>query len=211
MHVPYWIVGVPLLWQASAAAGQATQVPDSFEITDVTANGAGCAPGTVSKNIAEDKLSLTLSFRDYLAEISPSTIPSDARKACQLTISLKVSPGWRFAVASFDYRGFMNLDQGIAAEHKTTYYFQAQDKAGEFSSSKVGPEQNSFLFQQKVALTESIWSPCDAQRSLNIKTAIRVWNVDRIKYPYAAGVMGNDSIDAQFHDQQWKLLWKRCP
>lgn len=31
------------------------------------------------------------------------------------------------------------------------------------------------------------------------------------KYPYATGVMGNDSIDAQFHDQQWKLLWKRCP
>ena len=211
MRMPLFILGGPLLWLVMPAPAQAQSVPDYFEITDITVNGAGCIPGSVSKNVAADKLSFTLGFQNYVAEVGPYLNPSDARKSCQMNISLKIPAGWRFAIASFDYRGYMNLDAGISAEHKTSYYFQAFEKTGEFSSTKVGPEQKDFRFQQQVDLNEVHWSACDNKRSLNIKTAIRLWNSDRTKYPNASGVMGTDAIDGQFQDQNWKLAWGRCP
>jgi hypothetical protein len=184
--------------------------PDYFEITDIQLNGDGCPAGSVDKNVAEDRLSFSLMFRNYIAEAGPDFNPSDGRRSCQVTVNLKVPTGWRFAVAGFDYAGYMKLDAGIAAEHKTSYYFQANDKQGEFTNTKNGPDQNPFRFQQQVKLHDKIWSPCDTKRALNIKTTIRVWNTDRGKFPNAAGVMGTDSFIGEFHDQKWKLSWGRC-
>src|SRR5687768_15029044 len=105
------------------APGQGTeQVPDDFEITEVLFNGDGCPPGTVTKNVAPDRLSFSLSFSGYIAETGPNFEPSEGRRACQVTVNLKVPPGWKFAVAGFDYTGYMNLQEGIHAEHKTIYY-----------------------------------------------------------------------------------------
>jgi hypothetical protein len=203
-------MGTCLLGLTASLQGQEL-APDYFEITDVVLNGDGCPAGSVDKNVAADRLSFSLSFHQYLAEAGPLLAASDGRKSCQVTITLRVPPGWRFAVAGFDYRGYMNLDEGIEAEHKTSYYFQADQKQGEFTNNKKGPEQNPFYFQQQVKIADKIWSPCETRRALNIKTAMRVWNSDRNKYPNAAGVMGTDSLIGEFHDQKWKLSWGRCP
>jgi len=210
MRMPIFLIGSCLLSMTTPTQGQA-EVPAYFEITDVILNGDGCPPGSVEKNVATDKLSFSLNFREYLAETGPTFGPSEGRRACQVTISMNVPPGWRFAVAGFDYNGYMNLDEGISAEHKTSYYFQANDKQGEFTNTKYGPEDNAFYFKQQVKLQDKIWSPCDTKRALNIKTALRVWNADRTKFPNAAGVMGTDSITGTFHDQKWKVSWGRCP
>jgi hypothetical protein len=210
MRTPLILIGGCLLSLTAPLQGQEL-APDYFEITDVMLNGDGCPEGSVDKNVAQDKLSFSLSFRNYIAETGPDFNPSDGRRACQVTINMKVPAGWRFAVAGFDYTGYMNLDEGVAAEHKTSYYFQANDKQGEFTNTKNGPEQKPFRFQQQVKLHDKIWSPCDDKRALNIKTAIRVWNTDRTKFPNAGGVMGNDSIIGEFHDQKWKVSWGRCP
>jgi hypothetical protein len=210
MRTPFLIAGLCLPALTGPLLAQ-DLVPDYFEITDVMVNGGGCAPGSVEKNVSADKLSFSLSFRDYIAEAGPNLNLGEGRKSCQLTITLRVPAGWRFAVAAFDYRGYMALDTGISAEHKTSYYFQANDKQGEFTNTKIGPEQNDFHFAQQVKLNDKIWSPCETKRALNIKSAIRVWNIDRTKFPNAAGVMGTDSILGEFHDQHWKLSWGRCP
>lgn len=204
------VMGSCLLSMTGPGQAQET-VPDYFEITDLAVNGDGCPTGTVDRNVAEDKQSFSLNFRDYIAEAGPSMTPSDGRKSCQLTITLRVPQGWRFAVAAFDYRGYMYLDTGISAEQKTTYYFQAADKQGEFTNTKTGPEDKAFYFNQQVKVSDKIWSPCDTKRAINIKTAIRVWNNDRTKYPNAQGVMGTDSIVGSFHDQKWQISWGKCP
>ncbi|WP_141731587.1 DUF4360 domain-containing protein [Oligoflexus tunisiensis] len=210
MRMPYFLIGSCLLSLTAPTEGQ-EMVPDYFEITDVIFNGDGCPPGSVDKNVAADRLSFSLIFRNYIAEAAPHLSPSDGRRACQVTVNLRVPPGWRFAVAGFDYAGYMNLDEGIHAEHKTSYYYQATDKQGEFTNTKKGPQQNPFHFQQDVKLHDKLWSSCETKRALNIKTAIRVWNNDRTRYPNAAGVMGADSLIGDFHDQKWKLSWARCP
>lgn len=210
MRTPLFLIGSCLLSLTAPVQGQEL-VPDYFKITDLVLNGDGCPEGSVDKNVAADKLSFSLIFRNYIAETGPDATPSNSRRACQVTVNLEVPPGFRFAVAGFDYAGFMSLDEGVAAEHKTIYYFQANDPQGEFTNTKNGPEENPFRFQQQVKLKDKIWSPCDTKRSLNIKTAIRVWNTDRTKFPNAKGVMGADSMIGEFHDQKWKLSWGRCP
>ncbi len=189
----------------------AAEVPEYFEIENLSINGDGCPQDTVEKNVSSDRLSFSLVFHRYLAEIGHEVSPSEARKACQLNISLKIPKGWRFAIGSFEHRGYMRLDEGVMAEHKTLYYFQASDKVGEFSTGKKGPEEQAFFYQHQVKLQDSIWSACDQKRSLNIKTSMRLANLDSNRYPYASGLIGIDSIEGKFVDQKWGLVWSRCP
>ena len=101
---------------------------DPVTIKDITANGSGCPLGTVAQNISEDKQAFTLTFSEFVAETGPDTLSSQARKNCVVTLTLKVPVGWQYSVGSFNYRGFMGLDEGIKATHSTTYFFQGQPK-----------------------------------------------------------------------------------
>lgn len=189
----------------------AQETPANVTIETINVLGSGCPHGSVTSNLAADRKSFTVIFRDYIAEIGPGRPLSDSRNSCQLTLDLHTPPGWRFAVASFTHRGFFDLNDGILAKHSTIYYFQGQILNGEFHENIKGPGRSSFHFKHDVALPDVLWSSCDRNRALNIKSSLRLEKPQPEAFPHASGIIGTDAIDGSLHSQEWRLLWARCP
>lgn len=182
-------------------------------IKSIKVNGTGCPLGTVAQNISEDKQAFTLTFSEFVAEIGPGLSPANARKNCVITATLKVPVGWQYSVGSFNYRGYMGLDEGIRATHSTTYFFEGAGRQGSFSAYREGPFAQDFVFTDKIGLNSAVmpdtWSDCSKERALNINTSIRVMNVDPSVFPYAQGLVTNDSTDGEI-TQVYGLTWRRC-
>jgi len=186
---------------------------EPVSIKKIVVNGSGCPLGTVAQNISEDKQAFTLTFSEFVAETGPGLSPTIARKNCVVTATLQVPTGWQYSIGSFNYRGFMGLDQGIRATHSTSYFFEGVGKQGTFAAVKDGPLQEDFVFTDKIGLTSvfipDTWSDCNVERALNINTSIRVANVNPRLYKNAQGLITNDSIDGQIK-QVFGLTWRRC-
>lgn len=201
-----------LMASKSFAFGLAPSEP--VTIKKILTNGSGCPEGTVAENIAEDNLAFTLTFSEFIAELGPDLSPSAARKNCIVTLTLNVPAGWQYSIGTFNYRGFMGLDEGVTAVHSTTYFLEGTGKQGRFAATRKGPLSEDFVFTDKVGLDTvfipEVWSECNTERALNINTAIRVQNIDVKKYPTARGLITNDSIDGKL-EQKFGLTWRPCP
>ncbi|SMF20129.1 DUF4360 domain-containing protein [Pseudobacteriovorax antillogorgiicola] len=192
-----------------SSAAFATAPSGEVTIKDISYNGSGCPLGTVAENLAEDKKAFTLTFSDYIAEAGPGLTFSDGRKNCQITLNLKIPQGWQFSVGTFDYRGFVILDEDVQAEHSTSYYFQGSGFTGRFRERMRGFMDEYYQFRENVGLESLVWSSCNAERALNINTAISVRNLNKRDNPDALGVIGTDSVDGSIK-QIWGIRWRRC-
>lgn len=201
------LAGIALFMSTQSVALAA---PDSVKIKNLTVNGSGCPQGSVQRSLAADKKSFTLQFSDYIAEFSRHLPRGEARKFCQLTLQLKVPDGWRFAVASFQYRGFLELDEALRAKHQTTYYFQGQGRTESFSQEMQGPQIRDFYFSESVEAPRRFWSPCASKRAINIKTSLKIQPRSGFNDPDAEGIMGTDVVSGQLARQEWRLEWQRC-
>lgn len=182
------------------------QAPNTVRIRNIMYNGSGCPIGSVGQNIAPDFKAFTLTFSDYIAEIGPGIPLSDARKNCQLTLDMYFPQGWQFAIATFDYRGYVTLDTRVQATQSSAYYFQGQGQTGRFSTNFSGPVDRDYQFRDTIGLTSLVWSPCGATRALNINTQVRLNNRSN---PNGSGLITTDSIDGQII-HKYGLQWRRC-
>ncbi len=203
------ILSLGLLLASSNVLAQLVPA-EPVEIKSITYNGSGCPIGTVAENLAPDKQAFTLTFSDYIAEAGPDFVLSDGRKNCQLTLDLALPQGWQVSIASFDYRGFAFLDEGIMATYRTRYYFQGRPRSAPISRRAFGFFDDDFEFREEIDFESLVWSPCGAVRALNVNTSVSVRNLDKNTYPDAEGVIGTDSIDGQI-TQVWGISWRRCP
>ena len=118
--------------------------------------------------------------------------------------------GWQFSIGTFDYRGFVYLENsGVRATHSTSYYFQGQGRTGRFQETMRGYQDEYYQFREQVGLESVVWSSCNASRALNINTSISVKNYRKSRNPDAEGIIGTDSIDGSIK-QVWGLRWRRC-
>ncbi|MFW7377775.1 MAG: DUF4360 domain-containing protein [Oligoflexus sp.] len=211
------------LFTAVNASANETPNPREIYIQSINYNGTGCPLGTVAENVSPDGQAFTLTFSDYIAEASQWASPRDARKNCQITLNLNVPSGFQYTVASFDYRGFLDLQKGTKANYSTSYYFQGDSQTVRTNTSwdtlrpvrgvYPAPDWNGdiygpFSFTQKVGITSLVWSRCGVQRALNVNTSMAV-SVDRRNHADAEAFIGTDSIDGNFK-QKFALMWRRC-
>lgn len=188
----------------------ATAPSEPIFINKINVKGSGCPDSsTVGVNIADDKQAFTVTFSEFAAETGPGIPLSASRKNCVLTLALDVPAGWQFSIGNFYYRGFIQLDPAVKAEHTTSYFFEGQGRTGSFSSTTHGPFANEYVYQDVVGIASAIWSPCSVKRALNINASVRVYNSDKVRYPNSQGFITNDSIDGEIH-QVWGLTWRRC-
>ncbi|MFY7930089.1 MAG: DUF4360 domain-containing protein [Oligoflexus sp.] len=209
-----FLVPAALLFAAQSASANGFLPPQgSVKIKRLLFNGTGCPLGTVAENISADGKAFTVTFSEFFAEVGPGLPLSSGRRNCNLTAVLAVPAGWQFTVGDFFYRGFMDIDAGIRAEHTTNYFFEGQGDTGSFRSNEVGPQEKDFVYTDKIGLVSSYmpnyWSPCNVERALNINVSVRVSNTNTRLYPNAQGLITNDSIDGQLK-QVFGLNWRPC-
>lgn len=194
-------------------SGSVTPPAGAVKIKSISAIGSGCPDqSTYSTNISDDAQAFTVTFSDFYAEVGPGIPLSAGRKNCALTATLQIPNGYQFSVATFNYRGFMDLSEKVKAEHTTTYYFQGQSETGKFVATEVGPQAQDFVYTDKVGLESvylpNVWSPCNLDRALIINPSIRVSKLAGAPAD-AQGLITNDSVDGEIQ-QVFGLIWRKC-
>ncbi|WP_176736789.1 DUF4360 domain-containing protein [Oligoflexus tunisiensis] len=215
----HWLVALTLL-SGHAFAEERTPVDpldgvpvlvpsEPITIENIQYNGSGCPFGTVAQNVSDDKQAFTLTFSEFFAEAGPDVSLAQGRKNCIATVTLHIPAGWQYSVADFYYRGFMQLDEGIKAEHSVDYSFEGQGRTSRFESIMNGPYESDYVYSDSVGISSTVWSPCGVSRALNLNTKIRVSNSNKRNFPDARGFITNDSVDGQI-TQVFGLTWRPC-
>ena len=196
--------GLALAFLSSVALADAPD-PGSVHVNNITWAGSGCPAGTVASDVSEDAQAFTLLFSNYVAEAGPGIPLSAGRKACNLLINLHVPAGWSYSIIDVDYRGYAKLDYGTVGEQLSEYYFSGR-QGPTLSTTIRGPFDDDYLINDRLGISETVWSPCGANRALNIKTQVRV---------SASGsrraLITTDSIDGELRTlYRYGLVWHRC-
>jgi hypothetical protein len=188
-------------------AAQANDPPPWVRIRGLSWAGSGCPAGTVAENLAPDFRAFTLLFDAYVAEIGPGLPLSQSRRNCQILVDLDFPQGWSYSVFTVDYRGFADLEPGVSGVQQSAYYFQGEFRTARLQTTLNGPRVSDYQLRDSLGLGALVWSPCGAQRALNINSAVRVAN--HSGRPHARGMMTTDSIDGTVV-HIYGLQWRRC-
>jgi hypothetical protein len=207
---------LPAIFALTAAQGFATDLhppQGSVRIKSIEPKGTGCpTKQSVSTNISSDGKAFTVTFSQFEAAIGNGLEPTAARKNCSLLATLDVPAGWQFSIATFNYRGYMQLDYGIKATHATQYWFQGETDTGYVKAEVSGPAARDFIYSDKVGLSSVYipdrWSPCNKSRALVINPSVSLRKLPGAD-ANAQGYIANDSVDGDV-DNVFGLVWRRC-
>ncbi|KAF5328488.1 hypothetical protein D9611_014538 [Ephemerocybe angulata] len=192
---------------APNVARAATSAPPSgFSISSVAALGTGCPPGTSYVLVSgshkylrtDDNTALTAVFSEFYAVAGPEVSISQNRKACQLTVSVKVPAGYNFGLKNIESAGYYQLDSGVSASQGSYYYSSAWT---EFRGPVQGKE---YIGKVDYDLTGSVRSTCGKDVVLNILNDVRVNNS---KNKQGSGAIAKDLVNLK---QTLNLDWQAC-
>lgn len=182
------------------------QSPDYVRVRSISYAGTGCPAGSVAENVAPDQQAFTLLFDSYVAEVGPGVPLASKRKNCQLAIDLDFPQGWSYTIFTVDYRGYLSLQRDVTGIQQSKYYFQGSAATGTLRTQFNGPTDRDYQVRDTLGLSAVVWSPCGAQRALNINTEVRL---DNARNRGGAGLMTIDSIDGQLK-HIYGIKWRRC-
>ena len=171
---------------------------------EVTANGTGCPAGTWNTAISGDGQTFTATFNSYAAFVSPET--GFAVKDCLLAIKLKSPEQLTYSVQSFRFSGYAYLQEGVTASQTATFYVQGNPgNSIEARQDLNGPFNSAYNLNAEAELGRKLWSPCSAERSLNVQTRLRLRNgAERgTGYINMAAATGQAKLVA-------RISWRRC-
>jgi hypothetical protein len=200
------LVAAPFAVAMVSNLAAAQGAPDYVRIRNITWNGTGCPLGTTAANVSPDLQAFTLIFSQFAAEVGPGVSIREKTKFCQVNLDLDFPSGWSFTVFTADYRGYAAVDRGITGTIDSTYYFQGDARQARLSTRIAGAYDSDYLIRDTLGVDAYVWSPCGAQRALNIKTQATLTTPANRN---ARGLLTVDSIDGQFK-QIYRIAWQRC-
>jgi hypothetical protein len=181
--------------------------PEGSYFADVIANGTGCPAGSWVTSISPDGQVFTTTFSSYEVQINDQVPDLTITRNCQISITLHSPGGLSYGVQSFFYSGYAFLEQGVTATQSARYYFQGNPVPSSNTNRVVltGPYDQDFVFKDEVKTADTVWSPCGADRLLNIVTSLQVRNSSPKRSGYAnlAALDGSTKLEL-------RLAWKAC-
>ena len=161
----------------------------SYEVT--SANGSGCPSGNVSIGNGSNQKTLDLNIPMISLETDRF-----AREFCQASVRVNRPAGWQYAIKGYHAWYKANLADGTKAKIDGSAYFQGSDQTQTFSTSIEGRINKNRDIHQSVKDSDLIFSDCNGDRDVNLKTAANVrsgWGALTVK-----------SL------QRYDIVWRRC-
>jgi Domain of unknown function (DUF4360) len=147
--------------------------PNVPYIVDVKANGTGCPAGSWATSVSPDGETFTTTFSAYEIMLQPRQ--TLGVKDCILSMQMKSPSGISYAVSDFFYSGYALLPEGLTGFQTAKYWFQGNPApANEKRTDLKGPIDDSYTFQDTVTTADVVWSPCGADRLLQVQTRLQV-------------------------------------
>jgi hypothetical protein len=179
--------------------------PAGVYLASITAAGSGCPDGSWDVGISDDGQTFTLAFSAYEAQVASGQAVD--MKDCTLDINLGSTGGLSFSVASFNYQGYILLDQdGMSAHQSASYFFEHENPHDQSRNDVGGPFDNSYLFTDDIGMFQRSWSPCGQNSTLHVRTGLVMRNNPQNSgdgYINASTVDGSLSV-------KWGLNWRQC-
>ena len=151
--------------------------PGGVAIKNVSYQGEGCQPNSVSTNIAADLQSLTLAFSDFAVESTGQR----AQTACRVAVDIAVPPGWQMTLFCADFRGYGNLDSGLTGMQTAAFSVGRSGPVTLASYSMNGPFDDDYQHLGEIPKDQSMWTNCGGRRlghnrveTINIDTTLEV-------------------------------------
>jgi hypothetical protein len=194
-------------WSGHHGGHRGRKGPRGAHVRHFETAGQGCPNGTVGQFVSEDLSTVTMMFDNFIAQVGPGTPAIKARLDCRLQIQLGGLAGQQWAVVENEYRGFINLDNGVNAERTAIYSFLGEDDPPAKSRTHFqGPINKDFTATDQIEVGTETFSPCDREETLVVDTQLFI---DTSKNPKGKGQMTTDSAD---HKVQHKLnlAWQDC-
>ncbi len=202
-------VVVALVLGASSAFAEGSR-PSSFQVRSIGYAGSGCPAGTVSTNISADSQAFSLLFDSYVVDNSPGQPLSQTRKNCQITADLVYPAGWSFAIRSVTFRGVARLQAGQAAQISAAYYYAGAGFTSRYSVNVRGPLTAEWEASDALGDTAVTWSPCGANRALNLNTQMRLTSATPRAYGKISVGHLFDWLPDTTPATQLNFIWRRC-
>jgi len=171
----------------------ATPNPNEVHLKSISYGGTGCPQGSVGSSFSDDRTSFTLLFDAFVASSGPGVAVTEGRKNCQLALNIHVPNGFSYSVATFDYRGYVQLPAGVSAEQKSTYYFQGEQLQASGATRFAGPVAKDYLSRDTIPLAAMVWSKCNKVVPININAQVRLLGAG----PGKQAQITTDSIDGK--------------
>jgi hypothetical protein len=183
---------------ATVSTGLADEEPGFIE--DVDYDGDGCPPGTVQTGLSEDRQSVTSNFAELYASAGPG-LPDELRtRHCVSVIRVNVPEGWSYTVETTRHWGWVQLEEGGAADREAKYQI-ADGRERAATTSWSGPV-NEFFNPEDIGAEDPLeWSPCGGGQRFRIVTKL-------------AAHVGEDpsrQADLTINNIDTRLMWRRCP
>ncbi|MDC3952418.1 DUF4360 domain-containing protein [Polyangium jinanense] len=187
-----------------APAVAEAEVPPEVSLRSVTALGTGCPLGSVRAIVANDGQHIALADGALSASAGPGVPPSEQRVFCQVILDLDHTPGYSYAVTNeYGFRGHAELDAGVTATLDVERYFTGELGENPIQTTLRGPFADRFVVREPQGAVGP-FSPCGAQRPLNIRTAV---NVSTLGNPSGSGRI---RLTPAWGVQILRLHWRRC-
>jgi hypothetical protein len=183
----------------------------SVQVTGVISGGAGCPQGTVQVVMAPDGSSFTVLYDQLQLQASPSQ-PIGAMD-CTVTINLRKPLLMGFGIESVDFRGFVGLDRGVAAEQRVSVTSGAvkgiREISTEFSTQTWrGPLRQNYTMTTVRPLQGLEILNCLPPRE-NTKIVIKSRLRMQVQHGHGEGLLTVDSTDGKMA-QKYHLRWQNC-
>ncbi|GBG77438.1 hypothetical protein CBR_g23887 [Chara braunii] len=193
-----------LLLQLAGHGYAVSPPPGSVTIVGSSFNGDGCPSGSsVVVVLSEDAEILTVWFGDYAA--SSDSPASDQRKQCTVSVQLSYPQGFTFTFVDVILNGYAQLDAGVKAIARTSYYFSTLLGTGRATHQFQGPMDDDF--EVRASFVSPASSRCNMIRDLNINSEVRVNAGNYV--PRRRGLITGDSDDLKF-TQILAFSWEAC-
>jgi len=207
-------------WVTSASADEPTTPPtdppptdpppgpplDQIYIQSISYAGTGCAPGTLTPELNDDRTAFTLRFHQFTAIVGPGLPLTDSRKNCQVNVLFHVPAGYTYAFSGVEQGGHLDLAAGARGMVKTHFYARGQAPSASVWTIFTGPATMDWQVRDEVEPIALVWAPCGVARSMNINTQAQVQRSNAVPVPTSF-----ISVDRESLDQRYSLVWRQCP
>jgi hypothetical protein len=189
----------------AGAAEASVPPPDSLSIEVVTANGSGCPNSDATVAVDPDNAGFTLRHDSFFAHNGLGAEPTDFRKNCLVNLLVNATPGFSYAISRAERGGFVHLPDGGTALSRTAYFFQGSPQTLAQEHPFAGPQNNFWRAVDEFGPEDLVFSPCAAQRLLNINTEVRARTPDPADT--VAFMLLGRTRTAVSH---YRLAWRLC-
>lgn len=171
--------------------------PNEVYLHSVTYGGTGCPNGSVAQSFSNDRTSSILIFDQYLASSGSGVPIQEARKNCQLNLNLHVPPGAGNTVVTMEFRGYVQLTAGVAAQRTAIYYKSGEVEQVADGDTFDGPIATDYLGLDDIPLhlNKTAVDGCITVIPVNANTQIRI-----LAPPNTDAQITLDSIDVTIHN-----------